>query len=327
MKLTTNITPHNNYPELFEDIYERYLKNLKDTQIDDIAIVAYEIKDLKFDTFQSEIILQSLFIVAAIVLVVMLIWIYSSSFFIGLMTLLCIIFALIITYFVYSRILDMDFFPFLNMVTLIFIVGIGTDDAFVYTSIWEEAKQVYAIDDNKNHIQYLVKWTIHALRHTVLAMLVTSLTTAAAFFANISSCITSVKCFGLYAGTYIIINYLLMITLFPVVMILHDKYFTRCMHLCCPVIFKETPPLEYTRSSDYELPVSKVMKFLSNITDVFFNNHLPKALCKLRFFWIVLLTTLGIVMAVVTFWKPGLSLPTSKIYKCLRHQTRWSNLI
>ena len=143
-------------------------------------------------------------------------------------------------------------------------------------------------------------------------MLVTSLTTAAAFFANISSSITLVKCFGLYAGTSIIANYVLMITLFSVVMILHDKYFARCMHLCCPVIFKEIPPLQYTRSSDYELPVSKVIKFLSNITDVFFNKYLPKALYKLRFFWIVLFAALGIGMAVVTFWKPGLSLPTSK---------------
>ena len=312
LKFTTSITPHTNHREIFKDIYKTSLKNLKDTQIDNVAIVAYEIDDLKFHIFQSEIILQSLFIVTALVLVVVLIWIYSSSFFIGLMTLLCIIFTLIITYFVYGRIFDMDFFPFLNMVTLIFIVGIGADDAFVYTSVWKEAKQVYIIDNNKNHIQYLVKWTIHTLRHTVLAILVTSLTTATAFFANISSSITTIKCFGLYAGMSIIVNYLLIITLFPVAVILHDKYFARCMDLCCPDIFKETPPMEYPRSSGYKLPVSKVMKFLSNITDVFFSKHLPKALYKLRFFWTVLFTALGVGMAVVTFWKPGLSLPTSR---------------
>ena len=315
LKLTTSITPHYHYPELFKDIYKNSLKNLKDTQIDSVAIVGYKINDLKFDIFQSEIILQSLLIITAIVLVVVFIWIYSSSFFIGLMTFFTIIFALVISYFVYGRIFDMDFFPFLNMVTLIFIVGIGADDAFVYTGIWEEAKHVYVIDDNENHTQYLVKWTIHSLRHAVLAMLVTSLTTAAAFYANISSSITSVKCFGLYAGTSIIVNYLLMITLFPVVIILHDKYFARCMYSCCPGTCKDRSQLEDYEPGGYETPLRKMMKFVSNVTDVFFNKHLPKVLFKLRFFWIVLFTALGIGMAVVTFGQPGLSLPTSKDFQ------------
>ena len=305
LKLSTSITPHEEYTDVFKALHKAVLIDLSQTKINDIQIVAYEISNLKFQLFQNQIILQSLLIITAIVLVVVFIWIYSSSLFVGLMTLSCIIFALMVSYFVYGRVFDMDFFPFLNMVTLIFIVGIGADDAFVYTGIWEEAKHVYVINNSENHTQYLVKWTIHALRHAVLAMLVTSLTTASAFYANISSSITSVKCFGLYAGTSIIVNYLLMITLFPTVVILHDKYFARCMHSCCPTACKTRPLLDGVQSSGSKSFVTKGMSILTHYTDNFFKIYLPNVLFKLRYLWIVLFTALGIGMAVVTFGKPG----------------------
>ena len=315
LKLSTSITPHEEYTDVFKALHKAVLIDLSQTKINDIQIVAYEISNLKFQLFQNQIILQSLLIITAIVLVVVFIWIYSSSLFVGLMTLSCIIFALMVSYFVYGRVFDMDFFPFLNMVTLIFIVGIGADDAFVYTGIWEEAKHVYVINNSENHTQYLVKWTIHALRHAVLAMLVTSLTTASAFYANISSSITSVKCFGLYAGTSIIVNYLLMITLFPTVVILHDKYFARCMHSCCPTACKTRPLLDGVQSSGLKSFVTKGMSILTHYTDNFFKIYLPNVLLKLRYLWIVLFTALGIGMAVVTFGKPGLNLPTSKDFQ------------
>ena len=316
LKMTTSVTPFYSDPiDMIKQLHKSTLEDLSDTVINGVQIVAYDLVNLKFELFQKEIILQSLLIITAIVLVVVFIWIYSSSLFVGLMTLLCIIFALIISMFVYGRIFNMDFFPFLNMVALIFIVGIGADDAFVYTGIWEEAKHVYVIDDREDHIQYLIKWTTHAIRHAVVAMLVTSLTTAAAFYANVSSSITSVKCFGLYAGTSIIVNYLLMITLFPVVVILHDKYFARCMHTCCPGICKTRPTLKNDQESNVKSPVMTLMAHITYYADLFFSKHLPKVLLKLRYVWIVLFVGLGVGGAIVTFWKPGLSLPTSQDFQ------------
>ena len=316
LRLVTSVTPYSGDPiDMLKELHKSTLKDLSDTSVENVQIVAYDLLTLKFEIFQSEIVLQSLLIITAIILVVVLIWIYASSLFIGAMTLLCIIFALVISYFVYGRIFDVDFFPFLNMVTLIFIVGIGADDAFVYTGIWEEAKHVYVIDNSENHTQYLVKWTIHALRHAVLAMFVTSLTTASAFYANISSSITSVKCFGLYAGTSIIVNYLLMVTLFPVVVILHDKYFARCMHACFPGTCKTRPIIEIEQENIRKLRVMNLMTRVSSYTDQFFSIYLPKVLFKLRYLWIILFLALGIGGAVVTFGKPGLKLPTSQDFQ------------
>ena len=316
LRLVTSVTPYFGDPmDMLKELHKSTLNDLSDTSVDNVQIVAYDLLTLKFEIFQSEIVLQSLLIITAIILVVLFIWIYASSLFIGVMTLLCIIFALVISYFVYGRVFDVDFFPFLNMVTLIFIVGIGADDAFVYTGIWEEAKHVYVIDNSENHTQYLVKWTIHALRHAVLAMFVTSLTTASAFYANISSSITSVKCFGLYAGTSIIVNYLLMVTLFPVVVILHDKYLARCVHVCFPGTCKTRPVIESEQENIRKSRAMNLMTRVSYYVDQFFSIYLPKVLLKLRYLWIILFLALGIGGAVVTFGKPGLKLPTSQDFQ------------
>ena len=231
----------------------------------------------------------------------------------------------------------MSFFPFLNMATLIFIVGIGADDAFVFTGIWEEAKQVYVIKNNIDHIDYLIKWTTHSLRHALLAMLVTSLTTASAFYANISSQVTSVKCFGLFAGTAIIVNYLLMVTLFPVIVILHDLYFSRCMHFLCPNICSKRPDifeeghetmeintnaLEQTNSNASNMKENKHISLYEKlqllvdlISSQLFKVYLQVAVLKLRYFWIVLFSALGIGGCVVTFFTPGMKPPSTSEFQ------------
>ena len=98
-----------------------------------------------------------------------------------------------------------------------FLVGIGADDAFVYYDIW---RQTLAANPCANIMQL----TLKTLRYAALSMLVTSLTTASAFFAGVSSSITAIRLFGLFAGTSILTNYLLMITYFPAVVALHEKW-------------------------------------------------------------------------------------------------------
>jgi len=320
LKLTTSITDEIIEAKDFEPLYNNLLVSLDKTRLNNIQVVAFDLNNLKFELFQSAIIVQSLWIIGAIICVILFIWLFSGSIFVSLMTLMCIIFALVISYFVYGRIFDMDFFPFLNMVTLIFIVGIGADDAFVFTGIWEEAKHIYKIGDKQQHDEYLTKWTIHSLRHAVLAMLVTSLTTAAAFYANISSSITSVKCFGLYAGTSIIVNYLLMITFFPVVVILHEKYFGPCTNKCSPNLCKARPVLDLSTEQPSEPTAdSTLFKKLHyhaiNFSSRFFDEYLPNAIFKFRYVCIIVFLALGITGAILTFVTPGLSLPTSKDFQ------------
>ena len=309
-------------------LYTSTLENLDKSKYGEVKIVAFELNDIKFFLFQSAILTQSAFIIIAIILVVVFIWFFSGSLFIALMTLGCIIFALLISYFVYGRIFNMNFFPFLNMVTLIFIVGIGADDAFVYTGIWEEAKQVYKIKQHIDHVEYLIKWTTHTLRHALLAMLVTSLTTAAAFYANVSSSINSVKCFGLYAGTSIIVNYLLMVTVFPVVVIIHEKYLGNCMHSCCPGTCKTRPYVETETIAINNSMSSKVQNFLDKVSHKLFNEILPRIMKKLKYIFIVFFLGIGIGGCVITFAQPGLQPPNTESFQMFKSSSsleQWGN--
>lgn len=54
------------------------------------------------------------------------IWIYTSSLFVTFMTLLLILFSLGIAYFVYMLVFEIPFFPFMNVLAAVVIVGMYT---------------------------------------------------------------------------------------------------------------------------------------------------------------------------------------------------------
>ena len=149
--------------------------------------------------------------------VLIIMWFYTESIILTILLVVSVVSALIIAYFIYMIVLRLEFFPFLNVTTLIFLVGIGADDAFVYTDVWRQSKKLHSGAS-------LTKITAETLKHASLSMFVTSFTTAAAFLANLSSEITSIRCFGLYAGTAILCKFVLMVTWFPAAVVINDKW-------------------------------------------------------------------------------------------------------
>ena len=73
---------------------------------------------------------------------------------------------------------------------LLFAAGIGADDAFIFCKVWQCAKA-------EKNSGSLVKLVHDTLRHAMMSMFVTSLTTAAAFYASFVSSITAIGCFRL----------------------------------------------------------------------------------------------------------------------------------
>nr|CAD7264806.1 unnamed protein product [Timema shepardi] len=128
-------------------------------------------------------------------------WLYTSSLFVTLMTVIAIIFSLGISYFMYTLLFELNFFPFMNLLASIVAVGIGADDAFIFCKVWQCAKTE---KDNGT----LVKLVHDTLKHATLSMFVTTLTTAAAFYASYVSSITAI-------GTATLANFALMVTWLP----------------------------------------------------------------------------------------------------------------
>lgn len=172
---------------------------------------------LKFIMFNKMLKADLVYPTIAMCAVLIIMWFYTESIILTILLVVSVVSALIIAYFLYMIVFGLKFFPFLNVTTLIFLVGIGADDAFVYTDVWRQSKKLYPGAS-------LTKITAETLKHASLSMFVTSFTTAAAFLANLSSEITSIRCFGLYAGTAILCKFALMVTWFPAAVVINEKW-------------------------------------------------------------------------------------------------------
>ena len=178
---------------LYESVFNDRLKDLSDNIQGNVKVSSFHFGDMKFKLFERKLFMEGALLSFAVLIVFVLIMVYSRSIFIGLMTFLCIIIAAVLAYFFYGIAFRLSFFPFLNVLTLIFLVGIGADDAFVYMGAWKEAMELMPCDNINSIDNALVQWTVYSLKHAVVAMFVTSFTTAAAFFAGAASNIIAIR--------------------------------------------------------------------------------------------------------------------------------------
>ncbi|KAE9418715.1 hypothetical protein Angca_008856, partial [Angiostrongylus cantonensis] len=101
-------------------------------------------------------------------------------------------------------------FPLLNLVIFVLLIAVGTDDAFLLFSHFPR---------NLTEDSFC-----ECLAHTSSTMFLTSFSTAVPFFVNIASNVVVFRCFGLFAGVTILINYLLVISFLPAFLILQRKH-------------------------------------------------------------------------------------------------------
>ncbi|XP_072043683.1 protein dispatched homolog 1-like [Amphiura filiformis] len=273
-----------------------YLDNIHGNTFsnEDVALKAVKFR-IKFRLFEQFLFSDILYVGIGLAIILIIIWIYTKSFLVMMAAFINFILSLILAYFFYVVVFQRPFFPFVNITALIMLIGIGADDTFVYMDLWRKAlsehrggKLVVVVED--------------ALRHATATMFVTSATTTAALFASMFSDITAVKCFALFTGITILMNFLLTLSWLPAVIILQH----RLMEICC----KNEDNQQDTKSSTLE--------YLLTPFRVFYDKILPFIVVKLQYVWIVSLTLLGLAGAIVVFWKPGLKLPSSSEFQILR---------
>ncbi|KAK3739299.1 hypothetical protein QZH41_006138 [Actinostola sp. cb2023] len=202
--------------DLFNNIYETHLKDSL-PEYKGVKVAGFDFGNFRFDLFNVLLVENAKYPAIAMVFVLIIMCFFLKSIILSFCALLTILFALVLSYFLYNVVFGIKFFPFLNVITLVFLVGIGADDAFVYYDIFRQTKSANPNDG-------VLTLTLKTLRYAALSMFVTSFTTSAAFFANLSSHITSIRLFGIYAGLSILTNYLLMITWFPIIVVLHERW-------------------------------------------------------------------------------------------------------
>jgi len=284
-------------------------------QTDLVGVVAMDmgIKNALFD----ECLLSDAWLVGlGGLFVIICMWLYTSSFFVTINTVIAIVLSLGMSYFIYIIIFKLKFFPFMNLLVLIVIVGIGSDDAFIFMKIWHcvyterfrknqntplTPSSSFASEPYGDSRDSLVGVMAKTLEHASLSMLVTSLTTAAAFYASFESSITAVRCFGIFAGTTVMVNYLLMITWLPASVSISERIY--CFSRSWFINF-----------GYFTAPIDKIFKFYSQLSGKI-ENMIVTLVINYSVLWILLLGSFGLLSAGFVLYWPKLELPDTPTFR------------
>ncbi|XP_004627006.1 protein dispatched homolog 1 isoform X2 [Octodon degus] len=282
-----------------------YLDNFENWNSSDgvTAVTGIEF-GIKHSLFQDYLLMDTVYPAIAIGIVLLVMCVYTRSMFITLMTMFAILSSLIVSYFLYRVVFSFEFFPFMNLTALIILVGIGADDAFVLCDVWTYTKC------DKPHAE-TAETVSTALQHAALSMFVTSFTTAAAFYANYVSKITAIRCFGVYAGTAILVNYILMVTWLPAAVVLHERYLLNSFSC-----FRKPQQPLYDDKSCWTVACQKCHQLLMAISEtsrIFFEKVLPCIVIKFRYLWLLWFLALTVGGAYIVCVNPKMKLPSLEL--------------
>ncbi|KAH7948639.1 hypothetical protein HPB51_028432 [Rhipicephalus microplus] len=255
---------------------------------------------LKHALFDEYLLHDTVYVALAGVTVLAAMWAYTQCFLVTAFTCMAVDFSLGTAYFLYTTVFRISFFPFMNVLTLTIAIGIGADDAFIYCKTWGAAKA----EKNSGTLVKLVRDTLH---HACLSMLVTSVTTAAAFFASCPVCRHGcagellfhgdVVARGSHRGREVVLLHVLPVRAPFGVYLPRLKRFWCCAPVCAALWL-----LHHS---------------LSEGVRVFYDKLLPCVVIRLRWLWLLSLALVAADGAVAIFVHPRLRLPESPEFQLL----------
>jgi hypothetical protein len=127
-----------------------------------------------------------------------------------------ILLSLPVGQFFYGIVLGIDWISFLQALPLFIIMGIGADDVFVFLDAWRRSTVDNPSFRDPNKLEERLT---HVMEHSVKAMSITSVTTAAAFSAICLSPVAPLRTLGIFSGLVVLSNFALCITWFPAIVV------------------------------------------------------------------------------------------------------------
>ena len=151
-----------------------------------------------------------------------------------------IVLSIPMAWFFAETIFQVDYFSSLNPLCLFIVAAIGADDIFVFMDAYKQSafKGAKLNRDLKTRLSYVY-------RRAGTAMLITSATTCSAFLCTVASPIASTKSFGIFAALVILMDYILVMSMFCTAVVIYHDYFENprvscCAHCvcqcCCPCV-------------------------------------------------------------------------------------------
>mmetsp|Transcript_26054 Transcript_26054/g.29829 ORF Transcript_26054/g.29829 Transcript_26054/m.29829 type:complete len:983 (+) Transcript_26054:77-3025(+) len=174
---------------------------------------------LWYDKKQNELVLQDFaFIGLSIAFVLFYMMVHTRSIIVPIIGMIQVALAFPVAYCIYRFIFQVTFFNMMSLLSVFVILGIAADDMFVYVDTWKQSAEHEVLLAN---LERRSIWTYRKAAH---AMFVTTFTTFCAFMATGISSIMPIAAFGIFSGCYVVCNYLFVITNFPAVIVLREKF-------------------------------------------------------------------------------------------------------
>jgi hypothetical protein len=134
--------------------------------------------------------------------------------------------SLPVGYFFYFNIFQYRYYSQMHILTIYLALGIGADSIFVCTDAWKESGKI-------NSIRTVAGRCHFALSRTAKSCFNTTFTTVMSFVATSLTPVMPIHCFAVFAALVMAINYLLVITLTPCVIIVYHLHFSDKGGFCC----------------------------------------------------------------------------------------------
>jgi len=185
---------------------------------DDLIEGAYDNERQSLGIYMTDIAVQSDMILAmgSGVITSVAILLHTKSPWITLVGLFQIILSFPTSYFLYTFVFGLSFFPFLNFIGVFVVFALGADDVFVAMDKWKNARLDYPTAST-------TEIAAIALPDAAGAMLLTTTTTAVAFFATAICPVAPLKCFAIFCGLLVVLDYILCVLLVFPALCIYDK--------------------------------------------------------------------------------------------------------
>ncbi|CAE8624975.1 unnamed protein product [Polarella glacialis] len=162
-----------------------------------------------------------------IVVVSLLVLLRLQNIFIGTCCSLGVLFSFTTSYYFHYVVMGYQKLSVLDFISLFLIVGIAADDILLLFNTYSLASSILGAGATPRQ---KMAW---AYKDAASAMLVTTVTTMGSFYSNCFSVVTVVRRFGFFMGTLTLVNYLLVLTIFPASILVNDLYIIPCIARCC----------------------------------------------------------------------------------------------
>jgi len=207
--------------EAQDEYFTDYVLDIADTvdDFDSSNFDTYFYNKKWFDKRSDELVMQDFaFVGLSLAFVIFYMMVHTRSVILPLIGMFQVMLAFPVAFCIYRYIMQITYFNMMSLLSIFVILGIAADDIFVFVDAWNQAQEHEIL---MSDLERRISWVY---RRAANAMFVTTLTTFCAFLATGLSKIMPIAAFGIFSANVIASNYVLVITCFPGVVVLREKF-------------------------------------------------------------------------------------------------------